>query len=211
MNHPLLDETQNNLKRNGFTVYICETPHEAKKIFTKNILPEMEIKTASYADSMTLHETRILDEVRNLKGIEFIDTFDKTKSWDEKIELRRRALGVDLFLTGTNAITQKGQLINLDMIGNRINGIVFGPRAVVITVGINKIVKDIEEGMKRIKEISAPRNAIRHTKLNLPCQKGGYCVECSNEQRICNSWSIMEKCFPKKRIKIIIINRELGL
>lgn len=210
-NSMLLKNTSKNLEKNGFMVYLAKNTIEAKSLFHSVILQEITPKTVSYADSITLKATNILEELKQNKHIDFIETFDKKKTWDENIEQRKKALSVDLFLTGSNAITEKGQIINLDMIGNRINGIVFGPKNVVLVVGVNKIVKTIEEGMKRIKEISAPQNAIRHKNFDLPCQKTGYCVDCYNDQRICNTWSIIEKCFPKKRIRIIMINEVLGI
>jgi L-lactate utilization protein LutB len=211
MRDDILQETKSNLERNGFSAVIVQTPEKAREVFSREILPNLKIESVSYADSLTLAETGILEEIRQLKNIQFIDTFDTSKSWEEKIVLRKRALTVDLFLSGSNAITSKGQIINLDMIGNRVNGIVFGPKNVVITVGVNKIVHTIEDGMRRIKEISAPQNAIRHPQFKLPCQKTGRCMDCTSKDRICNTWSIIEKCFPRERIKLILINREMGL
>lgn len=210
MDLPSIEKARKKLIGNGFNTYICETPTEAKELFFSRIFPGLTAASVSYGDSITLKETGILEKLKKDKDITFIDTFDKTKTWEERLELRRQALLVDLFLTGSNAITENGQIINLDMIGNRINGIVFGPRNVLLTVGKNKIVKDIAEGMKRIKETAAPMNAARHKDFILACQKAGRCVDCSGEKRICNVWSIIEKCYPKKRINIILINKELG-
>lgn len=203
--------TQKNLQRNGFAAYVCENPDEARILFRERILPGLNIQSASYGDSLTLRATGILDEVRQIQGIKFIETFDPAKTGEERIEARRQALGVDLFLTGANAITRGGQIVNLDMIGNRINGIVFGPKAVLLTIGKNKIVPDIAAGMQRIKATSAPANARRHRSFQLPCQETGHCVDCANDQRICNVWSIIEKCYPKGRIRVLLINAELGL
>ncbi|MBC8417749.1 MAG: lactate utilization protein, partial [Desulfobacterales bacterium] len=127
-----------------------------------------------------------------------------------KAELRRQALLVDLFITGTNAVTESGQLVNLDMIGNRIGGITFGPKSVVIMAGRNKVVPDLEEAMARIKEYVAPINAAR-LGMKTPCAKTSYCEECKSPQRICNTWTITEKSFPKGRVKIVLINEDLGL
>jgi hypothetical protein len=207
----LLLATKRNLEINGFAVYVVDSASKAKEVFFGEILPALRPRSVSYADSLTLRETGIIQEVKELANIEFIETFDRTKPWDENIELRRKALLVDLFLAGANAITVGGQIVNLDMLGNRIGGITFGPKEVVLVAGKNKIVRDIEAGMGRIKAISAPRNAARHTRFSLPCQRVGHCVDCSSEQRICNAWSILEKCFPKKRIKVILIDEELGL
>jgi hypothetical protein len=202
--------TLKNLKRNNFLPYFVKTTQEAYDLFFGTLLPEISPQVVSYADSVTLGTTGIIERLKTEPGIRFIDTFEKGLSWEEKIERRRQALLVDLFLTGTNAITEDGKLINLDMIGNRINGIVFGPRNVVLTAGVNKLVKDLEAGMKRIREVSVPMNTRRHTNFRLPCQKTGVCSDCRSEQRICNAWSIVEKSFPKHRIRVIIIDQELG-
>ena len=142
--------------------------------------------------------------------IEVWDTFDKKLSHDEKKQLRRQALHCDLFITGTNTITEAGQLENLDSIGNRIGGLTFGPRWVIIVVGRNKIVPDLEEAMFRVKNYAAPANSMRLGKKT-PCVKTSYCEECKSSDRICNTWAITEKSSPKGRVKIILINEDLGL
>jgi hypothetical protein len=126
------------------------------------------------------------------------------------LERRRRSLLVDLFITGTNAVTETGKLVNLDMTGNRVAGITFGPRNVIILAGRNKVVPDIEDAMQRIKNYAAPANAMRLDKKT-PCVKTSICEECRSLDRICNTWTITEKSFPKGRIKIVLINEDLGL
>jgi hypothetical protein len=128
---------------------------------------------------------------------------------DEMIELRRKSLLVDLFITGTNALTETGKLVNLDMIGNRVAAIAFGPKSVVILAGRNKIVPDIEEATFRVKNYAAPVNAMRLDKKT-PCAETSFCHDCKSPDRICNSWTIVEKSFPKGRIKVILINEDLG-
>ena len=117
---------------------------------------------------------------------------------------------MDLFITGTNAVTETGELVNLDMYGNRVAGITFGPRHVVILVGRNKIVPDLEAAMVRIKEYAAPANTMRLDKKT-PCVKTSICEECKSPDRICNTWTITQKSFPKGRIKVVLINEVLGL
>ena len=112
-------------------------------------------------------------------------------------------------ITGTNALTETGKLVNLDMIGNRVAAITFGPRSVVILVGRNKIVPDVEEATFRVKNYAAPVNAMRLDKKT-PCAETSYCHDCKSPERICNSWSIVEKSFPKGRIKVVLINEDLG-
>ncbi|MRT94683.1 lactate utilization protein [Ancylomarina sp. 16SWW S1-10-2] len=198
------------LEINNFEVFLAKNTQSAKYIFENEILNKLKISSVSYADSITMRQTGILDVLRHMDSIEFIDTFDKDDSWEDKIGKRKKALTVDLFLTGTNAITEKGQLVNLDMIGNRVGSIAFGPQNVVLFIGKNKIVKNLDQAFNRIKTISAPLNAKRHENLNTPCQNTGVCSDCRSPQRICNTWTITEKSYPKNRIKIILIDEELG-
>jgi len=139
-----------------------------------------------------------------------IDTFDKTITREEGWERRRQSLLVDFFITGTNAVTESGMLVNLDMIGNRVGGITFGPKDVIVLVGRNKIVADLEDAVIRIKNFAAPANAMR-LGMKTPCAKTSYCEECKSKDRICNNWTITEKSFPKGRIKVVLINENLGL
>jgi L-lactate utilization protein LutB len=139
-----------------------------------------------------------------------IDTLDKQVSFEELIERRRKSLLVDLFITGTNAVTEDGQLVNLDMLGNRVAALTFGPKHVVVVVGRNKIVPSVDEAMFRVKNIAAPANAMRLDKKT-PCVKTSYCEECKSPDRICNTWTITEKSYPKGRVKVVLVNQDLGL
>lgn len=103
-----------------------------------------------------------------------------------------------------------GHLVNLDMIGNRVAALTFGPKKVVVLIGRNKIVPDLESAMYRIKDYAAPTNAMR-LDCKTPCAKTSECADCKSPGRICNSWAITEKSFPKNRITVILIDEELGL
>ena len=145
----------------------------------------------SWGDSLTLYSTEILEYFRSKSGITLIETFAENISREKIMERRRKALYTDLFFTGTNAVVNSGMLVNLDMIGNRVGGITFGPKYVVIMVGRNKIVQNLDEAMKRIKNIAAPQNALRHAQKT-PCVKTSYCMDCKSPDRICNIWTIHE-------------------
>jgi hypothetical protein len=203
------------LEKNNFEVYLVQDQVEAKDIVLKQILPKTGARRISWGDSMTVIESGLFDELKGRPDLEFLDIFEKGISVEDFFERRRQALLVDLFFTGTNAVTRKGQLVNLDMLGNRIGGITFGPTHVVIMVGRNKIVPDLEAAMDRIKNYSAPANAIRHNaehpEMNPPCVKTASCSNCTSPMRICNTWTITEKSFPQGRIKVVLINRDLGL
>ena len=205
-----LQSCKDALEQNNFEAFIAQTPVEAGQIVIDQILPAINVKSVSYGDSLTLFETGVLEFFKKNSNITLIDTFDKKASREEIIERRRKALLSDLFLSGTNAVVEFGALVNLDMVGNRVGGMVFGPKWVVIMVGRNKIVSDLEQAMDRIKNLAAPANAIRHEQKT-PCVKTSYCMDCNSPARICNIWTIHEKSYPKGRIKVILINQDLGL
>jgi len=197
------------LESNNFEVHIAENVDAAKKI-VREIVPRTGAKSISWGGSVTYVQTGLYQELKDYPGIEVLDTYEKGVPPEEMLERRRRSLLVDLFVTGTNAVTETGKLVNLDMTGNRVAGITFGPRNVIILVGRNKVVPDIEDAMLRIKNYAAPANAMRLDKKT-PCVKTSICEECRSIERICNTWTITEKSFPKGRIKIVLINEDLGL
>jgi len=206
-----LESCKKALAQNNFEVFLARDCAEARAIFNHTLLPALEVRSASWADSMSLHATGILDDLKNNPAIDLIETFAPGVPREELIERRRQALLVDLFLTGTNALTDSGELVNLDMIGNRVGAIAFGPRTVVLVIGRNKLVRNVEEGMARIKTYAAPMNALRHTGWKMPCVKTSFCMDCRSPDRICNTWTITRKSYPKGRVKILLINEDLGL
>jgi L-lactate utilization protein LutB len=217
MNNPVdnfweikLDDIKKSLEANNFDVFIAQNAAAAKKIVIKEIIPPTGAKSISWGGSMTFIATGLYEALKNDKKMHVIDTFDKTITREEGWERRRQSLLVDLFITGTNAVTESGMLVNLDMIGNRVGGITFGPKDVIVLVGRNKIVADLEDAMIRIKNFAAPANAMR-LGMKTPCAKTSYCEECKSKDRICNNWTITEKSFPKGRIKVVLINENLGL
>ena len=198
------------LQKNAFDVFIAEDRVQAKSIVLDEIFPKTGAKSASWGDSMTLHATGILDALLACPGLSILKTFEGGVPRSEIIERRRRALLVDFFITGTNAITECGKLVNLDMVGNRVAAIAFGPTTVVILAGRNKIVPDVAGAIRRIKDYAAPINTIRH-EFKTPCAVTSRCADCKSPQRLCNTWIITNKSFPRGRIKVILINEEMGL
>ena len=206
-----LETCRKSLESNNFGAYLANDRKDAKRIVMEDILPGIRVKSVSWGDSLTFYATEILDEIKRNPDINVLETFAENVPREEIIERRRQALLTDLFFTGSNAVTETGKLVNLDMIGNRTGAITFGPLNVIIFAGRNKIVSNVEAAMSRIKSYAAPVNAIRHPDLKTPCQKTAYCMDCKSPDRICNSWTITEKSFPKGRIKIVLINEDLGL
>lgn len=205
-----LEELKVALEKNHFEVYLAPDSESAKKLCLEKVIPGIAPRTVSWAGSMTYTSTGLYHAIRSREDLEIIDTFDKKLSAEKLLERRRQALFSDLFITGTNAITENGRLVNLDMIGNRVAALTFGPQAVIVMAGRNKIVSNLEAAMDRIKRLAAPANAMRLNKKT-PCVATGRCQDCNAPERICNSWAITEKSYPKGRIKVILINQDLGL
>jgi acyl-CoA hydrolase len=138
----------------------------------------------------------------------------------ERVRLMRRICSSDIFLIGTNAITLDGKLVNTDGFGNRVSAMVFGPEKVIIVVGANKIVKDLDEAMHRIRTVCAPTNAVRHAIKHqvegfksLPCVKIGICANCNDPFRICHYATIIEGEQQRRQghINVVIVGENLGI
>lgn len=213
MSSTLLEQTVASLTKNKCSVYVVDTPQQARETILNEIVPKFTPGIISYGDSMTLLETNVLDDMRAKSGSdgwEFIDTFEKGVDRPEILDRRRQALSAEVFFTGTNALTTAGQLVNLDKVGNRVGGIVWGPKNVVLTIGTNKIVEGLDAAMARIRDVAGPLNAKRHG-YKTPCAKTGKCMDCNSPDRICNIWTITEKSWPVGRISVVLIKSEYGL
>ncbi|MDR3349898.1 MAG: lactate utilization protein [Acidaminococcales bacterium] len=143
------------------------------------------------------------------RGGRIFDPFAPGLTGEESLAERRRSLTADVFVTGSNAVTLDGQLINVDGTGNRVAALAFGPGKVVVIVGANKIVPDIQTGLKRIKAIAGPANNKRLKRPN-PCAVTGVCMDCDSPERICNITTITHKRPRQSDVHIIIVGEPLG-
>ena len=164
-----------------------------------------------FLGKMTRRGTGIVEWLRSNGRLTLLDGFDASKPYEERLEIRRRALLSDLFITGVNAVTEQGTLHWLDKVGNRIAPVAFGPRKVIIVAGRNKIVADRDEAEERIRRIAAPQNVARHPGFRTPCAKTGVCADCNSQDRICNTRMEMLRCWPDKRVLVILIDEDSGL
>lgn len=204
-----LERLKQTLEGNEFEVHIAANPGEAKHIVLEEILPATRAKNISWGGSKTVLDVGLISALKELPSLVFVDPFEKAIPIEESLERRRQALLADLFITGSNAVTETGHLVNLDRTGNRIAAMTFGPKFIVILLGRNKIVFDLEEAFFRIKNYAAPLVAMR-IKAKTPCAKSSFCEECKSPDRVCNTWNIIEKSYPKGRIKVVLINDEAG-
>ena len=204
-----LESVKKALENNNFEVFLTDSVAGARKTVLEDILPGTGARSISWGGSATFVGTGLYEALKGRGDMKVIDTNDRTIPMEENLERRRQALHVDLFVTGTNAVTETGMLVNLDMIGNRVAALTFGPKHVVVLAGRNKIVCDLDEAMVRVKDYAAPVNAMRLDKKT-PCAATSFCDDCKSADRICNTWTITEKSFPKKRVKVVLINEDLG-
>lgn len=128
---------------------------------------------------------------------------------EERVKMMKKCLTADVFLTGANAISLDGQMVNIDGIGNRVAAIVYGPDTVIVLAGMNKVVDTLEDAITRARSIAAPMNNQRFDNQN-PCKVTGSCANCKCETCICNQILITRNCRPAGRIKFIIVGEELG-
>ncbi len=159
--------------------------------------------------TMTAVGMGLWEAVADLPGVKLIDPYAQGLTPEQGLALRRQGLTADVMIAGSNAVTLDGRLVNLDGMGNRVAGMAFGPGKVILVVGINKVVPDLETAMARVKHYAAPVNAIRLS-LKTPCVEDGLCNDCRSEQRICNIWSIIEGHMIKGRIHVKLIGEALG-
>jgi len=192
------------LRKNGFAAEYL--PGQAQ--VRERVLRECDkAKSIGFGGSLSVAELGIYDALAGAGKVLF-DHGRVPKA--EKAAARLGQLTCDLFLTGTNAVTLTGCLVNLDMNGNRTNAMTFGPKKILIVAGGQKVVADVQEGIRRIKATAAPRNTKR-LKLNTPCATSGFCEDCDSPQRICRVYSIIERRPPNSDITVILCGEPLGL
>jgi hypothetical protein len=161
------------------------------------------------AGSVTLMELGLIDIIYSIPGVTVFDPYRSGLSPEESMEQRRNGLLADLMITSFNAITRDGRIVNLDGMGNRVAGMAFGPKKVILVAGMNKVVCDVDEAMKRVKFHAAPLNVIRLGIRN-PCLETGVCADCKSPGRICNMWSVIEGHMIKDRIHVVLVGETLG-
>ncbi|MDR2029635.1 MAG: lactate utilization protein [Treponema sp.] len=165
--------------------------------------------TVSWGGSLTVEAlglTRLAEE----RGYRVLNR-DRGKDPAERTEIMRQALLCDTYLSGTNAISEDGQLVNIDGNGNRVAAMTFGPRQVIILAGMNKVVKTPEDALIRARTIAAPLNMQRFPSLKAPCSETGSCGNCGSADSICSFIVTTRLCKPAGRIKVILIGKDLGL
>lgn len=201
----MIEETLKNLKSNRINARFFISIDELKKYLSDVIKDDMLV---GVGDSMTLEELDLYKYLRKRK-IRFLDKYDTELSKDEKKKLYIDNFTSDYFITSANAISKTGKIYNLDGNGSRVAPMIYGPKRVIIICGVNKIVETDEMALLRIREVAAPRDAIRLNK-NTPCTRTGKCMDCKSKEKICNYHTVIQGQFDEKRIEVLIIEGNYG-
>ena len=158
--------------------------------------------------SMTLFETGVIDKLRN-SDVQFLDRYQEGLTREQVQSIFRESFLADIYITSSNAVTMNGCLYNIDGTGNRVAAMIYGPKEVLVIVGRNKIFTTEEAAINHIRNVAAPANAMRLNK-NTPCTKAGKCLDCKSSDCICSSFVKMGYQSNVNRIKVIVVNEDLG-
>jgi hypothetical protein len=201
------------LRENNIPAVYVENRREAR-VRVMSMIPDGSV--VGLGDSLTLKQIGVIDALEEGNYI-FLDPWRPGTPVEENIRLKRMALTSDVFVTGTNAVTLDGKIVNVDGHGNRVAAMLFGPDKVIIVVGINKIVENLDTALQRIRNEAAPMNVKRHPDFDPmpPCGTTGICSDCSSPWRICNKTVIIERQYDNSKYKpvitVVIVGEELGI
>lgn len=209
-----MEKTKNALEKNNMTAFMVKTKEEAADI-VRSLLKKGDVIASG--GSVTLNQCGILDLIKS-SDYTYLDR--NSVEPNNVSEIFRKSFFADVYLCSSNAITENGELYNVDGNSNRVAALAYGPESVIIIAGYNKIVRNIEEAAKRVKMTAAPANTIR-LQCDTYCSKAGECAAftkdsqdiasgCSSDQRICCNYLISAKQRHKGRIKVILVAESLG-
>lgn len=204
VNEIKINRTLEALKKNNMEGYLINTENELIHKIQELV---NEGSKVSLGGSMTLFETKIMEHLRSGR-YELLDRYKEGLTADEIKEIYRKSFFCDAYFTSTNAITEEGELYNVDGNGNRVAAMLYGPDKVIVIAGVNKIVKDINEAIYRVENLAAPANAKRLNRKT-PCTVTGKCMNCNSPERICREYTVIRKPVPN-RIFVLLLNEEYG-
>ena len=193
------------LQRNNMAGFQVQDKRELLELLRRLIADRT---TVGCGDSVTLEQMGVFEDLRK-RDVDFFDKFDPSLTKEEKRKIYLKNFSADTFITGANAITMDGKIFNIDGNGSRVAPMLYGPEQVIVVAGTNKITEAVETAVKRARQIAAPLDAKRLNK-STPCVTLGRCIDCGHRERICNDFVLIAGQFIKDRIKVILVNEELG-
>lgn len=204
-NEMKINRTIEALKKNNINGYYAKNRDEVIKLIEDIVAEGAKVAVGG---SETLSELGVLEHLRSGR-YDFLDRYKAGLTPEEVTNIFKQSFLADAYLSGCNAITENGELYNVDGNGNRVAAMLYGPDKVIVICGVNKIVKDVDEAIKRNRAISAPMNAKRLNRKT-PCAKVGYCMDCNSPERICNEYTLIKKQRLPERMHVIFLNENLG-
>ena len=193
-----------NLQKRHFEAYYCATREAA----LKQVLALMpEGSTVGWGGAISAAQVGVQEAVH--AGNYHVIDRDSFSDPAEKLRCMRDCFNADFFITGANALSLDGQMVNIDGNGNRVGMIVYGPKHIIVVAGMNKVCANLEDAVKRARTVAAPMNQQRFGLPN-PCTCTGVCADCLSETSICNQILITRHCKPAGRIKFVLVGEELG-
>jgi LUD domain len=193
------------LRSHDFDAIYVKTKGEAAQEILKHVTPDTKIGVGG---SITLRELGVLDTLK-ARGNKVYDHWTPGLSREQSLEIRKAEMTSDLFLSSSNAVTLTGELVNIDGFGNRVNAMTFGPGKVILVAGYNKIVGNVDEAIKRVRNEATPPNA-RRLNVDVPCANLGWCVDCNSPNRVCRVIVIHERKPMFTDILVILVGEDLG-
>lgn len=194
-----------NLKKHGFDAHFCKDSDTAQKLVIEMI---GKYDTFGFAGSDTTRKIGVPDKLNEM-GKTLYDHWVEGLSPEESLEIRKMQSQADCFLCSANAISMTGEIVNVDGVGNRTNGMSFGPKKVVIVAGMNKVAKDLDRALDRVHEVAAPMRS-KSLNMDTPCGKTGICADCNSPQRLCRITTILHRQPMLTDISVVLINESLG-
>lgn len=194
-----------NLRARHFDAYYCADKasalHKALELIPQDAL-------VGWGGAASAQEIGLMDALRQ-RNDRLIDR-DLCTTLEEREAAMRACFQADVFLTGANAISMDGEMVNIDGNGNRVGAIVYGPDSVIVVAGMNKVAEDLDAAIVRARTVAAPTNQQRFLHPDNPCTGTGICADCKSVNCICNQILITRHCRPAGRIKFILVGEELG-
>lgn len=203
----LAEKLVGNLKQRHYEAFFCHTAQEAVEKIT-GMIPEGS--SVTWGGSMTIRDMGLTRALHNKEGLDIWDR-DLAPDREAAQEIYRRAFYADYYLSSVNAMSEDGEIVNIDGNGNRVAAFCYGPKQVIVVAGMNKVVPDMDAAYSRVRHYTAPGVVQRFPSAKTPCNVNGLCADCKSPDSCCCHFVHTRLCRPAGRIKVVLVGEDLGL